>query len=411
MKQVKMGRYSRLSSNILRMTGICLLLLALASSGCMGGAIRSGEIVNIELTNAVSAFDNAIASMGNRTGEIQTVLDDLRNNLSEETHSLLLEEISNLMQTNILVSSAEFRCNIEFVRSRIEQELIRIRNSLIRELNNLRILPPIALMEEYPMEPFISNVVPSAVDIGLDPQRRKILDVFGFNFRSLPITVEAVGYDGRRDISRALAIIGDYRMVLDLTRNGADLDESVYQIVFSWNQIPQCVIPVLSSMIFGECSTYTAMTQMDTLSIIPRHTGGDQDFHGNGPWMRFRFNVYVDVDGSSLRADYSIEAHESSSAQNITPAGDFTSAYDSGSILLFQVTEPGERIIRFNSEDNLNFSYYDSDHLNDSFLFTDTDLIRELVFIGDQKGDEAGTLTSVTAYINEIELVIEQRRM
>lgn len=375
----------------------------------MGGTINSYSVVPIELPNTICAIDSAIAALCNKSDDYQMILEDLRSSLTTDTRSSLREEIANLIQTSVLISSSEFRCNVEFIRSRVARELRRIRNDFIQELNMLGLLPTFPLLEEYPLEPFISNVVPSAVDVGLALDRRLSLDVYGFDLKSLPITVELVGFRGRRNVTRALGILSEFHIVLDLSANGAALDDSFQQIVFSWDHEPQYVVPVLNSAPSYLCSTYAVMTESDTIFIKPELIRGDQDFHGHGPLIEFSFRIYVDAIGMSLRADYSLDGYESRDANFLSPIGDFTSVSEHSTIILYEVTDPRDRIVGFSSKDYLELQYYDSGHMDDIFNFIDDEPISKLVFIGDLEGDEAGIRTGVTVFLNEIELMIERR--
>ncbi|MCD4670310.1 MAG: hypothetical protein K8S14_07680 [Actinomycetia bacterium] len=210
-------------------------------------------------------------------------------------------------------------------------------------------------------------------------------------------------------MTRALGILSEFHMVLDLSGNGAALDDSFQQIVFSWDHEPQCVVPVLNSAHCYLCSTYTVTTESDTLLIKPGLIRGDQDFHGHGPLIEFSFRLYIDAIGMSLRADYSFEGYESRNENFLIPIGDFTSVSEHSTIILYEVTDPRDRIISFNSKDYLELRYYDSNHMDDVFTFNDDEPISKLVFIGDLEGDEAGIRSGVTAYLNEIELFIERR--
>ena len=56
------------------------------------------------------------------------------------------------------------------------------------------------------MEPFVCSAVPQAVDASLDPVRRTILDVYGFDLRSLPITAELQDRAGVRRQATLVAL-------------------------------------------------------------------------------------------------------------------------------------------------------------------------------------------------------------
>jgi ABC-type oligopeptide transport system substrate-binding subunit len=76
---------------------ICLSLLL---SGC--GITSQLAQTNVELRNAVNSFDRGINALSRESADWQVVLQELQENLVEDTQSTLRVEITNLMRTGLL---------------------------------------------------------------------------------------------------------------------------------------------------------------------------------------------------------------------------------------------------------------------------------------------------------------------
>ncbi len=388
---------------------IALSLSYLIQTGC--SAIRGiGNVLdqtNVELRNAVDSFDRAIDALSRQSSDWQVVLQNLEETLIDDAQSTIRVEVTNLMESGIASAGGEFRCDVEFLRIRTEQELRRIRNDLARALNEAGANPPIPILPELPAEPYICNASPGAVDISLDSNRRSRLDIYGFNFRSLPITVEVVDLRSRRNVTSALGIIGDMHMVLDLSPSGANIDEDSRRIVFTWNMVSQSVIPVVSPSLPVRCTTRIERITGDPESFVPPHTRGDKDFNGNGPCVGFGISLNLDTERTRLSASYNMLAFECDNDFS-TSVYDYTTARGAGNTLLFQVTGSNEQILGHNLDSNrLETRYIDDDHSDDIRTFAGISPIEKLIFTGDTSGDEAGTETGVEIFFREIEVQVE----
>lgn len=370
-------------------------------SGC--GISSQLKQTNVELHNAVDSFDRAIDALARQSSDWQVVLQTLEENLVDDTQSTLRVELNDLMRTGLLATGGEFRCDADFLRIRMERELRRIRNDFVRILNTGEPLLP-----EIPIEPHICSTVPVAVDLGVDEKRRAILDVYGFDLRSMAITAEVVSVNGvRRNVTGSLGIISDQQMVLDLTKSGALPEKGSRQIVFSWNGKPQSVIPILNPTIEIRCTTHTELVTGDPETFTPPHKKGDKEFDDHGPCVRFGLNLKLDAERKKLWAEYRMDAWECPD-DFCCEKKDFTQAEGSGSVLLFQVTSPNESILGFNLESNFYDEYIDNNHQSDIRTFGGVKPVEKLIYVGDTDGDEAGTETKVEIYFREMEVKVEK---
>jgi hypothetical protein len=385
-----------------------IICLALLLSGC--GITSQLAQTNVELRNAVNSFDRGINALSRESADWQVVLQELQENLVEDTQSTLRVEITNLMRTGLLGAGGEFRCDADFLRIRTERELRRIRNDLVQILNSISTNVNFPLVEEIPVEPFICSAVPVAIDAGLDAERRAILDVYGYDMRSLPINAEVLDANGnRRNVTTSLGIISDQHMVLDLTEGGAAIKEDDRRVVFRWNAEPQSVIRIFTASAGKpRCETRTEEVTLDNQTFIPPHREGDKDFKGHGPCVKFTFNIVRDIERTSLYARLWMKAFECDDSFS-KPKSDNTRAQGwATNVQILNLTEPGEQIIGHNMLDYTQHTYIDDDHEDDIFNFASSNYpFEQLTFVGDTDGNEAGTRTGVDVNFRTIKVTVE----
>ena len=231
------------SHKLFNRTGfISLLILTITLSICISGCatLRSiSERFDNRMSEAISTMDNAIATLAQQSSNWQVVVANLEKELIKDLQSTIRTEVDNLTKSAVSSTGAEVRCNAEFMRIKIRRELINLRNSLAIDLNarlskgifkNFQI--PLLPVEQ--VKPFICDIVPSAVDMSLDPERRTKIDIYGFDLRSLPISASYKTYglfqaktmDGplhflnvmqSRNFERNLATINDKKAMMEIT--------------------------------------------------------------------------------------------------------------------------------------------------------------------------------------------------
>lgn len=390
--------------------GAVFFLLFLQTSCSIGvdtsGLVSAIRDTNMELRNTVDSFDRAIDALSRQSSDWQVTLEELKEGLVDDVQSTLRVEITELLQTGVLASGGEFRCDAEFLRLRTEQKLRRIRNNLAEAINEAIETgggSPIPLLPEIPIEPFICDASPSAVDLSLELERRNSLDIYGFDLKSLPIMAEVVDPSGRENIP--LRIISELHMVLDLTTS---IDENSQYIALSWDGESQSVIPILSTIPGPICDIQTQLITPGKQSFIPVHIRGDREYKGHGPCIRFDLNIREDAEGKVLAAYYEMEAFECDDNMS-KPHPDYTTAKESKRVELLNLqNNPGERIISYNLSSRMSFDYIDDDIQDDIFQFGGNNPVEKLIFVGDTDGPEAGTKTGVTIHFRPIEIKIEK---
>src|SRR5688500_9952238 len=137
-------------------TWIVLLLLGAAPMSCIGDLGGKVEDVGQQVTTALDQAINAIDAQSNNW---QAVLTELVSDLPAEVQSTVTNEVTNLMQRGIAATGAEVRCDTDFFANRMKQGLLSIKLAFLGGT-------------PLPVEPQLCSVVPLAIDMNLEPERR-----------------------------------------------------------------------------------------------------------------------------------------------------------------------------------------------------------------------------------------------
>lgn len=440
------------------------ILLALMLNGC--GIKSAINKIDARMADAIHSMDKAIATLSQQSSDWQTVITDLAENVTREMQSTIDNEVQNLTRNSVLTTGGEVRCNAEFMRVKLRRSLIDMRNSLAQSLNNELAGMGItgyqfSMLPQELVEPFICDVVPSAVDLSLSPDRRKKLDIYGFDLRSMPIYVTyrsfgmfqakpSVGYHEfaremaprseriimnrseviaaavREDIKMpsfdlawpnklfhpvitgSLSVLSDFHAVLDLTAAGANLPPNASEIILSWNNELQSEIPILTDLQVLECETtgIPLAAGLKETYIPPAVDGPDTEYDGHGPCMSVSIRLWLDPERKNLYATLTVNAYECN--EDWTGKSDHTQAYGSKTLKLFSVQDENAIIESYDADPVFYDSYRDSDHEEFTKLYAGTSPVDEIKWNGDTKGDEAGTRTWVKLTFRQFKVNVKK---
>jgi hypothetical protein len=207
----KIGRYQ---DRALMIAAICLSILTVLLFGC-------GEIEE-EVDKALEAVDRAINRLQTESADWRTVLKDLKDDLPYDVQSTIRTEVSNATTRAIAAAGAEFRCNEEFIREQVLNDLYRIRSRITGQS-----VPP--------REPRICHTTPTFIDAVLVPDRIDHLEFDGYNLDASGITVLVEVGDTTFDVSGYLDRPEHYKLTLNLGRSGVPLNPYSRRFILLWN--------------------------------------------------------------------------------------------------------------------------------------------------------------------------------
>ena len=285
-------------------------------------------------------------------------------------------------------TGVEFRCDADFLRTRVRQSLLRIKAKFLGQS------VPAA-------EPSLCQVVPVAVDRTLVPARLKHIEFYGYDFdqsADLGIFLETASGQ-RRNIMSAVDRPTHYAMTVRFGANGVQLDQNSSRFILEWAGRPVSTIAVIQPQT-PICESKFQTIDPTPVTFRPNRTRGDREFAGNGPRVITRVDLLRSP--TALSARVYMRARETRS--------DYTTAEGTETFPLF-TPEPGweiESIVGPASMDP--HTYTDDTETIDSFDRGSGGPVKRLDFVGDTGGDDAGVKTQVTVTFNRLRLELTQVR-
>jgi hypothetical protein len=353
----------------------------------LGGCNKAVNFGTDTRTETVNVLNDAITALQSQSADWQQVLKDTANKLTKDTQSTLRTEISNLISRTTAQAGVELRCDADFVRERIREELVRLKAKFLGQ-------------PEPVVDPGFCQVVPLAVDRELIPDRLKQVEFYGYNFpqaSDLGVFLESAGGQ-RTNVTNKLDKPTTYAMTLKFGANGVQLDNTSARFVLEWGG------KQVSSVAVIQPTTPVCTSKIQTVSpgtigpFVPGKIGqGDADFDGNGPDVTS--DVSLIVAPQALTAKVHMHAKETTS--------DWTEAEGWQTYQLY-APDPGWRIEQVVGKTSSAHHYLDSNQTEDSFDLGNGELVRRFVYVGDTDGNEAGTRTGMKVTFNDIHLVVVQ---
>lgn len=334
--------------------------------------------------NTAALIDDAIDEITHQSDSWQATLQELSEKLTDDAQSTIRNEVQNLADRTIAAAGSELRCNVDFLGARVVQALQRIKAELLKK--------PIP-----ERNPAICQVVPSAIDMNLMPNRRNKVDISGYDFDNQPLKLYLIDNTGKKvDFSYAINRVSHYHLVLNLGSNGALLNEISSRLVLEYkdNQISSIAV---TQPVIPDCKEEEVSFSPDIITFTPSHTRGDREYNGNGPNVNARVNIYID--NNTIKARVRMQARETKS--------DWTTA-EGSSVFTVYTAPSNRRIISIVSDKETNVNYIDSGHAEDFFEKGSGELIKRFAFVGDTDGDDAGTRTRVKATFNRVVVKLKE---
>ena len=239
-------------------------------------------------------ISNAIYQINTGQKNWQDALQEAQDKLTQAAQSTIRTEVNNLMQGAIASGGAELRCNVDFIRTRVVQDLERIRARIRGE-------------QVAPLYPWVCKAVPESIDMGLSPDRRPSVTFYGFDFPlNTPPRPQVLHYQGAAgsDVSNALSLTSSYEMVLDLGTTGVPLSSQSTRLSVSWNGSLLSEIAVHQPPL-PACTEKPDYIPSQSLTVVPQKFcrsgyNCDNSFNGEGPQIQYtvrvgRFGDHVDA--------------------------------------------------------------------------------------------------------------------
>jgi len=373
------------------LTLVLLSLLVLVSGCGIADALNNltGQFQNTTV-KTTDILDQAIGALGKESADWQKILEETRDQLTASAQSTVRREVSDTLERATSTASGEFRCDVDFLRNRVREDLIRIKAGFLGQ-------------KVPPLQPALCNVIPLAVDLNLDPSRRNLIEFYGYNFDTTPNLQLLLENDNgsTTDVTPQLAKPTYYHMTVNLGGAGVPLNGSSSKFHLRWQDQELSTISVLQPTT-PICQTKTVDPTPASLTIVPQNTHGDTNYGGNGP----NVDVQVTADRWFGSTGVGISALVKADFAETGGDGSHASAFELRNIY---TPDPGfdvDQLIIGNHQTIWHYTHTDNPGNIDSFDTGGDGPVSHLTFEGLNKGDAASARVTIT--FNPLRMVLIQ---
>jgi hypothetical protein len=365
-------------------------------SGCgIPGAIKKATT---SIDEATRILDNGIADIGVDSSKWREVLQGVAKDLPKEIQSTIKTEAQNLATRSIAATGEEFRCDAKFLGDRAKQALQRLKEML-------------GGSRQAPLPPTICHVVPSEIDLKLQPDRWDKITISGYDFDHEDSQGNELGFallgGGDSDVLKIKKESIGETTFFKRTLNLRDYKNIMYE-----KKITK-VVPLWQGTIAGIHSGEVVVQQWEPATrediVTPSrttwspplvHGDGDFDTGGNDP-MSVKVEAKLWISNTTIKSKVWMWARESK-GDNTTVRGwsKWASQYTSpGGWKIVDVTPSASAI---DSEFNI------TDHGVYTRNRPSGEVLSRFTIWGDKRGHEAGGYTRVQADWRELRVNIQE---
>lgn len=202
-----------------------LAILAIGFAGCTG-TVKS---VEQQIQDAISRLEGISGNWTDQSNTWRNTLINVSTDLTKAGQTTLANEVQNVANRSIQATGIEFRCDVDFVRSRMISDLKALKAAIVGKKDKVDWSPPT-----------VCNWSPSVVDLNLEPARRNHLEFAGYDLYNLSdhptgLKLELVNTAGAKtDVSQFLAKPTIYQGVVDLGGAGIQFGPDSRRLVLTW---------------------------------------------------------------------------------------------------------------------------------------------------------------------------------
>ena len=161
---------------------------------------QAGSRADTTLPDTLRVLDHAIRLLGAPSSDYRTILRDVVGTLPSNAEDNVRADIRTFL-TRAPQPGADFKCSVDFVRSRARQALWRLRATLLHA-------------SPAPAEPAVCYAVPFAVDVTQIQTAGSVVDIYGYDFDAVTPQLVLVNSDGVEDVTAALVARSHYHLAL-----------------------------------------------------------------------------------------------------------------------------------------------------------------------------------------------------
>jgi hypothetical protein len=280
-KRSKIPRSCRRSS----LLACCLLSLGTCAIAAFP-ATQSATPSDKALTDALRVLDRSIHLLGNPSSNYRKVLLDTVAALPGNADDAVRAEVRTFL-ARAPGPGSDFKCSVDFVRSRARETLLRLRDTLRKEYVG-------------PVEPAVCYAVPFALDLAQAHTADGWLDIYGYDFDRVTPEMIVVNREGYRDVTPALVARSHYHLALKLGDGAVSLSSDSVSLGLTWRHLIHHSIAIMQPTSRLCSARVETIRAGKTISYSPPRISGD-GLPGQ-PGTTVRADTTLDYSSNKLEA-------------------------------------------------------------------------------------------------------------
>lgn len=323
--------------------------------------------------------------------------------LTREGRQAIAHDLDNIVQRGIAAVGAEFRCDVDFLRDRVHDEIEGLIAGLLGQT------PP-------PNPPAICKVVPEIVDLSQPPTQMTRVALYGYDFRERGSNRANLKLRGLRrngqtvNLNSWLALSNHYQGAVSITQaNGRDLrDRGIRELQLLYGDAVMSQIPVNPYV----ASTSNATGGAKTLTHFPKRSNSNADDEfwtgqqlGHYSVVRVNLKTEARLRDNKVEARVWMQAWEWDRDKN-ERSGDKTAAEEWSDWIELYSAPAGHRIRRVLSDLEDNPAWFECEKTPVELNRAGSLVLRYRV-IGDGDGADIKRNTCVDVKFNPVKVELE----
>jgi len=175
------------------------------------------------LTDTLRVLDRAIYRLGDPSSNYRTVLLDTITALPANADDAVRVDV-RMFLARAPQPGSDFKCSLDFVRTRARLALRRIRDTLRQDYVG-------------PVEPAVCYATPYALDVTSALTEGRWLDIYGYDFDRVTPAMILVGRDGYRDVTKALVAKSHLHLALRLGDSTVPVAPDSMSLGLTWRHV------------------------------------------------------------------------------------------------------------------------------------------------------------------------------
>jgi hypothetical protein len=351
-------------------------LLALATSAAFSA---SEALPDKTLADTLRVLDNAIYLLADPSSDYRRVMLDAVAAFPANVDDAARTDVRAFLD-RAPEPGGEFKCSVDFVRSRARHFLLRLRDTLRHEYVG-------------PVEAVVCYAFPFALDVTRAPTGGW-LDIYGYDFDRVRPEMVLVNREGYQDVTAALVARSHYHLALKLGDGAVRLSSESVSLGLTWGHLIHHSVSIIqpaSRLCSARVETIPAGR---TISYSPPRISGD-GLPGR-PGSTVRADATLDYSSNKLEATICMAAADPSGREAV---------FSGCTIEFLHTTDPDRMIEATLGELTSQVSYVRGDRTRDVQNRRPRGPVRQWAFSGFQPSGLQGGEISMTARLNEIRFV------